>query len=83
MANIDENTVEGFNQIKESDLISYIGNSDAPLKILIIGNSITRHGPKPEIGWNRDWGMAASCEENDYVHRFVTKLNENNIRVRI
>jgi hypothetical protein len=79
MANIDENTVEGFNQLKESDLISYIGNKNAPLKILIIGNSITRHGPKPEIGWDRDWGMAASCEENDYVHLLCSDLKKEGI----
>jgi hypothetical protein len=38
------------------------------VRILFVGNSITRHAPKPEIGWNNDWGMAASVKENDYVH---------------
>lgn len=37
-------------------------------RILFIGNSITRHRPKPEIGWMHDWGMAASSQEHDYVH---------------
>lgn len=41
------------------------------LRVLFVGNSITRHDPKPEIGWELDCGMAASCLENDYVH--VTK----------
>ena len=37
-------------------------------KILFIGNSITRHGPKPSIHWTNNWGMAASAEAKDYVH---------------
>ena len=37
-------------------------------KILFVGNSITRHGPNPAIGWTNNWGMAASAEAKDYVH---------------
>lgn len=37
-------------------------------KVLFLGNSITKHGPKPEIGWTGDWGMAASAEGKDFVH---------------
>ena len=32
-----------------------------------MGNSITRHGPKEEIGWPYDWGMAASAFEHQGV----------------
>lgn len=43
-------------------------------RVLFLGNSITRHGPAPKIGWNDDWGMAASAKENDYVHLVAAGL---------
>lgn len=44
-------------------------------RVLFLGNSITRHGPSPKIGWNDDWGMAASALENDYVHLVMRGLD--------
>lgn len=42
-------------------------NSSRP-RVLIIGNSITRHGPRPEIGWTNNFGMAATSIEKDFAH---------------
>lgn len=56
-------------------------------KILFLGNSITLHGPKADIGWSGNWGMAASSEDKDYVHLVTRAIAEHTgvkpeIRVR-
>lgn len=43
-------------------------------KVLFLGNSITKHGPKADIDWTGNWGMAASAEAKDYVHVFTASL---------
>jgi hypothetical protein len=43
--------------------------------ILILGNSITKHAPGPQVGWYGNWGMAASVESKDFSHIISTALN--------
>ena len=43
-------------------------------KVLIYGNSIALHGPKPDIGWTNNWGMAASAPEKDFAHLVIAGL---------
>lgn len=52
-------------------------------RVLIVGNSITLHGPLPSAGWNGNWGMAASAAEKDYVHLISQKLRALNPNVDI
>ncbi|WP_324016110.1 SGNH/GDSL hydrolase family protein [Aeromonas hydrophila] len=49
--------------------------------IFFVGNSITAYGLSPDIGWHGNWGMAASSESNDYVHKTVSKLNSPKFQV--
>lgn len=71
----EQNTVCAERQMRGNPRIEYCG--DSGIKVLIVGNSITRHSPAPEIGWENDCGMAASAAEKDYVHVLFTKLNEH------
>ncbi|SDL24011.1 SGNH/GDSL hydrolase family protein [Siphonobacter aquaeclarae] len=47
-------------------------------KVLIIGNSITRHPPAPQLEWYGDWGMAASAADKDYVSLLKKELLKRN-----
>ena len=68
------NTVSSANQLKDSEKTSFGGGEG--LKVLFIGNSITRHGILESIGWYSDCGMAASAPDKDYVHQTVKMLEE-------
>ena len=45
-----------------------------PQKILFVGNSLTSHGPKADIDWHGNWGMAATSADKDYVHLVTRAL---------
>ncbi len=61
---------------KQNNKSIYLGDSKGSPKVLFVGNSVTKHGIKEDIGWLRDCGMAASCAESDYVHIVAKELKE-------
>lgn len=70
MKDLQENIVPATNQNRTN----FFHEAGKGLRVLFVGNSITRHGPREDIGWDGDWGMAASCLENDYLHILVEKI---------
>ncbi len=73
---IKDNDVPSVAQLTAGNGILFFGNAKAKRRILIVGNSITLHGPKPEIGWEWAHGMAASAPEKDYVHLLCERILE-------
>lgn len=72
-----KNDVPAQGQLDPDECVFISHNERADIKLLFLGNSITRHGKKPDIGWYGDYGMAASCEQNDYVHRLIGMLERD------
>jgi len=52
------------------------GKPATSARILFLGNSITLHGPKADIGWTNNFGMAASALERDYVHLVLKRYTD-------
>ena len=72
MKDFQENIVPALGQNSANAFL--YNNEKNKLKILFVGNSIAKHGPKPSIGWTNDCGMAASSTERDYVHLIVKRI---------
>jgi len=52
--------------------------------VVILGNSIVAHPVAPALGWNADWGMAASARDSDFVHRIINEIHkiDNSVMIR-
>ena len=72
MSDLQRNDVPATNQVKENVFIF----ENSGIRILFAGNSITKHAPRPEMGWTNDCGMAASDIDHDYVHLLLSKIRE-------
>ena len=57
--------------------------AEKPVKILVIGNSITQHAPSASLGWLGNWGMAATEPSKDYVHQLLAKALAVNPNVEL
>lgn len=49
----------------------------AAVRVLIIGNSILKNSPLPNIGWAGNWGMAASAPGQDFAHLLMARIEDN------
>ena len=71
---IKKNTVDAKNQLKVSEDVRFEKPEGNGIRVMFVGNSITLHGIKEDIGWVNEWGMAASSKEKDYVHLLMNKI---------
>ena len=75
-AQMEKNTVDARNQLKESSYIRFENPDGKGKRVMFVGNSITLHGVRPEVGWYNVWGMAASSADKDYVHRLKKEIKQ-------
>ncbi len=73
MNQIEKNDVPAEAQLHEISHVTYQNREGKGKRILLVGNSITLHEVKPEIGWYESHGMAASAKARDYAHLLMEK----------
>lgn len=71
-----KNTVSAAEQLKQTGPIRFFNPEGKGKRVMFVGNSITLHEKRENIGWHGEWGMAASSEKNDYVHRLMSAISE-------
>ena len=60
-----------------SAAITVIAAEQKPIHtVLIVGDSISEHAPAEKLNWTGHWGMAATSQDKDYVHRLVARITE-------
>lgn len=67
-AQMAKNTVDSRAQLKESHCVKLDRPDGRGVRVMFVGNSITLHGAKPDIGWHQEWGMAASANMLEQLH---------------
>ena len=73
---MEKNTVSAEGQLKDSSIIRFKNPEGKGMRVMFVGNSMTLHGVRPEIGWHHCWGMAATEEDKDYVHCFMKYIGQ-------
>ena len=71
-----KNNVDSAKQLKKSRLVRIYNETGKGIRVMFVGNSITLHGVKEDIGWLNEWGMAASEQEKDYVHILMSEISK-------
>ena len=76
-SSMKKNTVDSRGQLGKNPNVRFDWSDGDGLRVMFLGNSITLHGVRPSVGWFNEWGMAASCKENDYVHLLMSAVRES------
>lgn len=73
---LNKNNVSSYGQLSKSRYVKLYNPHGEGVRVMFVGNSITLHGPKADIGWLNNCGMAASSKEKDYVHLLMNKFSK-------